>query len=205
MYDSSFGPVLLALPSNLALDWALVAVGLALGLVVSVPPSPFYQPLCVGAAVLAISRDFDVPFDAALMACLPITLLRWTSSPLLQPVLVAGVVANYFVGTASPPVPTDSWAPALSAFLFVSRGPGKPVRVALVLARFLAPRGVHVLYGGLLFGLAQLEVPGYDPEMGSALAYSLCALLAREAWYGYLAAGIGSALALYPYIRRVEP
>jgi hypothetical protein len=200
MYGPSFGPVLLASPSLTVLDWALVGVALVLGYMISIPPHPYYQPLCVGAAVFAISRDFDIPFDAALMACLPICLVRWDSGALVPWTLLAAIVVNYFLAVPAPPVPTNPYTPAVAAFLFVARAPSqnlhKLARVGLVVARFREPRCVHAMYGGLFYLLEPVDVPLYDREMGAALAYALCALLAREEWYHVAVAAVGAAVAL---------
>jgi hypothetical protein len=197
MFDWSFGPVLLLRPAPVALDWSLVAVGLFLGYVL-----PWhhlhaaYQPFCVGAAVFAIARDFGVPFDVAVLACVPVCLVRWGGGVLLPYTLVAATIVNYFVLAPDlPHVPTDPWAPAVAAFLFVARAPpvsgSKLVRIGLVVARYQVPRAAHVLYGGLLFVLDPLPVPGYDATVGGALAYTLCCILTQESWYAYLAVCVG--------------
>lgn len=205
MFDCSFGPVLLAVPAPLALDWALVSVALLAGYLWPTPgplARLLYQPLCFGAAVLAISRDFGIPFDAALVACLPVSLARWGGQgPLLRRTLVAAIVVNYFVLAPDlGAVPAHPWAPALAAFVFVARAPPTALerlaRVGLVVARYRVPRAVHALYGALLFVLEPLAVPGYDRTMGPALAYTLSALVALEPWYGYLCAAGASTLLL---------
>lgn len=202
MFDWSFGPVLLLRPAPVALDWSLVAVGLFLGYVLPWRQTHVaYQPFCVGAAIFAIARDFDVPFDAVVLACVPISLVRWGGGVLLHYTLVAATIVNYFVFADDlQHVPTDSWAPAVAAFLFVARAPpvggSKLVRIGLVIARYQVPRAAHVLYGGLLFVLDPLAVPGYDATMGSALAYALCCVLAHEGWFAYLAVCVGLAATL---------
>jgi len=199
MFDWSFGPVLLLRPAPVALDWSLVAVGLFLGYVLSWrQPHVAYQPFCVGATIFAIARDFEVPFYAAVLACVPICLVRWGGGALLPYTLVAATIVNYFVFADDlKHVPTDSWAPAVAAFLFVARAPhmggSKLVRIGLVVARYQVPRATHVLYGGVFYLLEPLAVPGYDKSMGSALAYTLCALLALESWYPYVAVCGGAA------------
>ena len=67
------------------------------------------------------------------------------------------------------------------------------MRIGLVIARYQVPRAAHVLYGGVFYLLEPLNVPGYDRNMGPALAYTLCALLALESWYPYLAVCGGAA------------
>lgn len=203
MLDVSFGPVLLSRPDTLALDWSVVGVGLLLGYLWprhSFAQRVLYQPFCVGAAIFAISRDFFIPLDAAVLACLPVCLVRWGGGDLLPYALVAAIIVSYFVLASDlSSVPANPWSAALAAFAFVARAPAAPasklVRVGLVVAWYRVPRAAHALYGSLLFVLE----PTPTSQINVALAFTLCVLLATQAWYAWLATVFGAAsLVLLP-------
>lgn len=200
LWDCTLGIVLLASPANNTRDWSLVGVALCLGFFVTIPPHWLIQPVAVGAALYSASRDFEIPYDALLLAAVPVAALGWRRSLAIDGALALGVVVSYVLAWPILP-PEDWWTPAVAALLYMVSGPYKLSRAAIVLARYLAPRAAHVVYGMVLVICRPMPVPYYDKVAGPALAYTLCALLAAEPTYKYLATAAGIASCIVQYIK----
>jgi len=189
--DGGIGLILLASPENQVLHWALVAAALTLSFATRWPGGPYTHAAGAGAAIWATARDMGVPFDAALVAMVPIYVVGWPRGA--EWALVLAIAVNWvlaaFVYSGEVQVPSNALVPAFLTLIYV--GPGdnvkvKALRTGLVLARFLVPRRAHVLYGATLFCCTQLRVPYYDRIAGAALLVVLCGLLAQLDMYAFL-------------------
>ena len=195
MFNPVMGALLLMSPTPDALGWALVGVGLAVGFFLRV--HPWFQYPCLGACVWCISRDFDIPLDVVLMAVMPICLIKWTRHELW---VIPALIVNYFFADDLHP-PTSSWTAAVLSALFVGSSDTKLFNVGIVLARHLAPRGVHVMYGLPFFFFQSKELPYFDNVVGTTVACTLFTVMAMEAWFHYALVGLGLACCLLQYIR----
>lgn len=194
MWAPELGAILLVSPVQDALGWALLGLGIAAGLAspavpkfLHIPPHWIQFP-CLGAALWCVSRDFALPLDTVLLACLPVAVIQWRATRGAEILLVLALIFNY-VWFASPAHPVrDHWTPAVHAALLVARSQDKLQVVGLVLARHLVPAAAHVLYGAPLFFARRVEVPFYDATAGPALLTALFAVLAHERWFHYMLA-----------------
>jgi hypothetical protein len=195
MFNPTLGAVLLMSPTQDALGWALLGLGLAAGTRLKVHPA--FQYPCLGAVLWTIFRDFGIPMDIVLLACVPVCLVQWKANTATFIALVAAVVVNYFFAKDVHP-PRDAWTPAVLALLYVGSSSKKLYAVGLVLARHLVPRGVHVLYGIPFYYLKSVDLVYYDRVVGNSVLASLFALVASEPWFHYalVAAGLLCSLSI---------
>lgn len=182
---------LLANPTAAGWPWVIAALVLSL-FVKSRRLSRWLHPVNVGISIYCISRDFQLPMDTVMLACLPVAVTswpQWQHSTTISVIVLIAAIINWCL--ASPvKVPEHDWLPAVCTFVFVNSANYKWVRMGLVLARFLVPRAAHVVYGlplmfeGADFTQGVLEwFPFYNLDLAALLAYTLCSLLTTEEWY----------------------
>jgi hypothetical protein len=196
MFHPSVGGILLTSPSNDVAGWVLLGVGMAIGWLIKV--HPFFQYPCLGASLFCISRDYQVPLDVVLLAAIPICLIKWDAVA-KHFLIVSSFIANYF-WAQSINVPLHVWTPAVMAALYVGSTPHKLHAIALVLARHLVPRSVHVLYGFSLFYFKPIEFPFHDNIVATSVLFSFFAVMATEIWFHYVLVAIGLLSMFVMYI-----
>lgn len=199
MLGPQLGPVLYMSPTDDMVGWLCLGIGLLVGSFVRGPDMSM-QKLAGGAALVATARDFQIPLDALLLAALPICVVAWRNDVYTQTLLMAAVVVNYFVAKDIDP-PRSSWFPGVAAAFYMSvPSKYKILRVAIILARHLVPRAVHVLYGLCMFTQFYVYLEYWDNVSGPALFIVLNTLIAREWWFVYFYAVIAIGIILYKYI-----
>lgn len=203
MFGPGLGAVLLVSPTQDVIGYTLLAVGIVLGFFVSVHPA--FQYPCLGALVYCIHRDFDIPLEVALIAAVPAYAIKWNIH--INPsialnvniALTVGYICNYLLARPVRPL-LDPYTPGVMAAIYVGSSKKNLHCVAIILARHLAPRAVHILYGLPFFVNQDFSLPYYDQVAGRSLALALFAMLAMEPWYHYLVAAATSLCCLVYYI-----
>lgn len=195
MWGAELGGVLLVSPRQEAGDWLLLVAGLALGLMIRSATggrrSPLFAAASVGACLWSTSRDFAIPFDALLLAALPVAVLKWRRDPLGDFIHCVIFALELVFSSHAITAPIDTWVAPLLAALCVATGKHAWFRVVFVLLRHMFPRAVRVAYGAVLVSLEPPSVPWYDGLMGPGLAYLGFALLASQDWYPAALAVLG--------------
>lgn len=188
MFRPELGAVFLTSPTYDVLGYTLLAVGLVAGLFLKFN-CPF-QNVGAGAMLYAAHRDFGIPLEVLLIAAVPVYCMRWDGAKRTNLALTVGYIVNYVLAREIEP-PRHAYTPAVAAALYVGSSENKVHAAAIVLARHLAPRAVHMLYGIPFFRSKEVHFSYYDSVAGLTLALTLFAMMAMEWWFHYFLVAVG--------------
>ena len=193
MFRPELGAVFLVSPTYDVLGYSLLAAGVVLGLLVNFKCR--IENVGAGAMLYAAHRDFGIPLEVLLFAAAPVYCIRWENEKHKNFVLTLAYIVNYIVARDIQP-PRHTYTPAVIAALYVGSSEKKVHAAALVLARHLVPRAVHLLYGIPFFVYKEVDFVYYDSVAGFSLVLTLFTMMAVEWWFHYFLVAVGVASCL---------